>query len=131
MNNILENIDFLLETQAELQLMPLFMPESEEMYAEAVRDKRISRTADNIDTAKDLPIYVTNFIGSKQHLTDWIWKNTPEGLKSVLDAFTGSAVVGYIYKQKGLRVVCNDRLRYCYHTARAIIENNSVTLSED
>jgi len=102
MNNVLENIRFLLETQAELVMMPLIMPESEEMFAEAVRDKRI--TKDNIDAAKGLPIYITNFIGSKQKLTDWIWVNTPEGVKSVLDAFSGSAVVGYMYKQKGLRV---------------------------
>ena len=129
MKSHLENIQFLLETQAELALMPLIMPESEEMYAEAVRDKRI--TDDNIDAAKGLPIYVTNFIGSKQKLTDWIWLNTPDGVKSMLDAFSGSAVVGYMYKQKGLRVICNDRLRYCYHIARAIVENNSVTLSED
>jgi len=129
MNSVLENTRFLLETQAELQLMPLIMPESEEMYAEAVRDTRI--TDDNIDSAKDLPIYVTNFIGSKQKLTDWIWLNTPEGVKSMLDAFSGSVVVGYMYKQKGLRVICNDRLKYCYHIARAIIVNNSVTLSKD
>ena len=68
--------------------MPLVMPGLEEMYAETVRDKRI--TDDNIDAAKGLPIYITNFIGSKQKLTDWIWLNTPEGVKSVLDAFSGS-----------------------------------------
>jgi hypothetical protein len=36
-----------------------------------------------------------------------------------------------MYKAKGLRVVANDRLRYCYHIARAIIENNSVTVSDE
>ncbi|MBC8204107.1 MAG: DNA adenine methylase, partial [FCB group bacterium] len=106
----------------------LMLPETPEQEAEA-RDERI--TDDNIDAAKDLPIYITNFIGSKQDLTDWIWKNTPEDVKSVLDAFSGSAVVGYMYKQKGLRVVCNDRLRYCYHLARAIVENQKVTLLDD
>ena len=129
MHTLLENTQFLLETQAELFHMPLFMPESEELYLEAVRDKRI--TKDNIDSAKDLPVYVTNFIGSKQKLTDWIWLNTPDGVKSVLDAFSGSSVVGYMYKQKGLKIICNDRLRYCYHIARAIIENQSVKLTED
>ncbi len=128
MNNIQENTQFLLETQAELAMLPLMLPESPEMEAEA-RDRRI--TDDNIDAAKGLPVYITNFIGSKQKLTDWIWLNTPEGVKSVLDAFSGSAVVGYMYKQKGLRVVCNDRLRYCHHIARAIVENQKVTLSED
>jgi Adenine-specific DNA methylase len=49
----------------------------------------------------------------------------------VLDAFSGSAVVAYMYKTKGLQVIANDRLRYCHHAAKAIIENNSVRLSED
>jgi len=128
MNNTLENSRFLLETLAELTLSSLILPETPELESEA-RDQRI--TEDNIEAAKDLPIYITNFIGSKQDLTDWIWRNTPEGVKSVLDAFSGSAVVGYMYKQKGLRVICNDRLRYCYHIARAIVENQKVTLTED
>ena len=33
------------------------------------------------------------------------------------------------YKTKGLEVAANDRLRYCYHTARAIIENRNARLS--
>ena len=128
MNNILENNYFLLETQAELTMLPQIMSETPILESEA-RDQRT--TDDNIDAAKNLPVYVTNFIGSKQKLTDWIWLNTPDDVKSVLDAFSGSAVVGYMYKQKGLRVVCNDRLRYCYHIARAIVENQKTTLSEE
>ena len=71
------------------------------------------------------PNYITNYIGSKQKLVDWIWKHTPDGVSSVLDAFSGSAVVAYMYKTKGLAVVANDRLRFCHHAARAIIENRS------
>lgn len=77
------------------------------------------------------PKYVANYIGSKQKLVDWIWKNTPEGVGSVVDAFSGSAVVAYMYKTKGLRVVANDRLRYAHHAARALVENSSVTLTEE
>ena len=43
------------------------------------------------------PSYITNYIGSKQKLVDWIWKHTSEGVSSVLDAFSGSAVVAYMY----------------------------------
>ena len=128
MNSQIENIRFLLETQAELSILPLILPETLSLESEA-RDQRI--TDDNIEAAKNLPVYITNFIGSKQKLTDWIWLNTAEDVKSVLDAFSGSAVVGYMYKQKGLKVICNDRLQYCYHIARAIVENQKVTLSED
>ncbi len=74
--------------------------------------------------------YVTNYIGSKQKLVEWIWSHTPHGVQSVLDAFSGSSVVGYMYKRQGLRVVANDRLKYAFHIARAIIENNDTTLSE-
>ena len=77
------------------------------------------------------PSYITNYIGSKQKLVDWIWKHTPDGVSSVLDAFSGSAVVAYMYKTKGLEVTANDRLRFCYHAARAIIENKSVRLSDE
>jgi len=72
--------------------------------------------------------YSANYIGSKMRLVNWIWTHTPPGVESVIDAFSGSAVVGYMYKTKGLRVIANDRLKYCYHTARAIIENNNVLL---
>jgi len=101
MTTLQENNQFLLEIQAEFTLLPLMLPESSELESEA-RDQRI--TEDNIEAAKDLPIYITNFIGSKQDLTDWIWKNTPVGVKSVLDAFSGSAVVGYMY------IICNLKL---------------------
>ena len=111
MNTELKRIQFLLETEAEFSLA--------------------RETKDNIEAAKGLPPYVTNYIGSKQKLVDWIWVHTPDGVTSALDAFSGSAVVGYMYKAKGLRVVVNDRLRYCYHIARGLIENNSVTISED
>lgn len=74
--------------------------------------------------------YLTSYLGSKQKLVAWIWKQTPEGIGSVFDAFCGSAAVAYMYKSKGLRVTASDRLRYCYHIARAIIENNKTRLSE-
>ena len=77
------------------------------------------------------PSYITNYIGSKQKLVEWIWKHTPDGVSSVLDAFSGSAVVAYMYKSKGLAVTANDRLRYCHHAARAIVENRSIRLSEE
>ncbi len=69
--------------------------------------------------------------GRHGKLVDWIWRNTPEDVQSVFDAFSGSGVVGYMYKSKGLKVIANDRLRFAYHVARAIIENNSTRLSAD
>jgi adenine-specific DNA-methyltransferase len=79
--------------------------------------------------ADERPKYITNYIGSKQKLVDWIWKNTPDDVKSVLDAFSGSAVVAYMFKSKGLQVVANDRLHYCHHAARALVENAKTRVS--
>ena len=75
--------------------------------------------------------YVANYIGSKQNLLDWTWDKTPKEIDSVFDAFSGAATLSYMYKSKGLRVVSNDRLHYCYHIARAIVENNFTCLNDD
>ncbi|MCE5322390.1 DNA adenine methylase [bacterium] len=113
----LDRLAFLLETDASRHLEILLAQAAELVTEELPSDER--------------PKYVTNYIGSKQKLVDWIWKHTPEDIGSVLDAFSGSAVVAYMYKTKGLRVVANDRLHYSYHAARAIIENNSVRIDQE
>ena len=87
-------------------------------------------TASEKQPPEKRPKDITNYLGSKQKLVDWIWRNTPDGVSSVLDAFSGSVVVAYMYKSKGLRVFANDHLRYSHHAARAIIENSSIRLSE-
>ena len=113
----LDRLAFLLETDASRHLDQLLAEAAELVTEELPPDER--------------PKYITNYIGSKQKLVDWIWKHTPEGVSSVLDAFSGSAVVAYVYKTKGLRVLANDRLRYSYHAARAIVENDNVRISQE
>lgn len=116
----LERLAFLLEADAALTLDP-----------DTLGTEAAEQSAPEELPPEKRPKYITNYIGSKQKLVDWIWKHTPEGTGTVLDAFSGSAVVAYMYKTKGLQVIANDRLRYCHHAAKAIIENNSVRLSED
>lgn len=113
----LDRLAFLLETDASRRLDELIAQGGELVTEELPPDKR--------------PKYITNYIGSKQKLIDWIWKHTPEGVESVLDAFSGSAVVAYMYKTKGLRVIANDRLHYCHHAAKAIVENGNVRLNQE
>jgi len=74
----------------------------------------------------------TRFMGSKRKLLDFIWENV-KGFKfnTVLDAFSGSGCVGYMFKTKGKRVFSNDILKYSYNIAKATIENNGVTLDEE
>jgi adenine-specific DNA methylase len=83
------------------------------------------------EAADDRPKYITNYIGSKQKLTDWIWKSTPDDVATAVDAFSGSSVVGYMYKTQGLGGHAMDRLAYCHHVAKAIVENDSTTLSDE
>ena len=54
-----------------------------------------------------------------------------DAFASFFDAFSGGANVAYFYKRKGLQVFANDLLKYPYHIARAIIENNTTTLSDE
>ena len=112
-----DRLAFLLETDAALEL------DFEALEAQA-------RDVSGEEPAKR-PSYITNYIGSKQKLVDWIWKHTPDGVSSVLDAFFGSAVVAYMHKTKDLAVVANDRLRFCHHAVQAIIENRGVRLSDE
>lgn len=114
-----EKLAFLLEAEA------AFVLDSEELQSQAAEQD----TPDEVPPG-ERPKYITNYIGSKQKLVDWIWKYTPDSVDSVIDAFSGSSVVAYMYKSKGLAVQTNDRLRFAYHAARAIIENKSTTLSE-
>ena len=83
-----ERLAFLLETDAALEV---------DFEAAPSPGRRCAS-----EEPAERPSYITNYIGSKQKLVDWIWKHTPDGVSSVLDAFSGSAVVAYLYKTKGL-----------------------------
>jgi len=73
----------------------------------------------------------TRYQGSKGKLVDWIWKNIKDlDFSKVLDAFGGTGVVGYYLKQKGKRVFYNDYLKSNYWIGLALIENNTIRLSE-
>ena len=74
----------------------------------------------------------TKYMGSKQRLLPYILKHLAKlKFTSALDAFSGSGCVGYAIKQTGARVYANDFLNFCFHTARATIENNSTKLTEE
>jgi len=65
----------------------LFLLESEAELAEFFEQGELSAEARD----EERPKYITNYIGSKQKLTDWIWKATPEDAASAADAFSGSS----------------------------------------
>lgn len=74
----------------------------------------------------------TRYMGSKHKILNSIW-NAVADLKfeTVLDAFSGSASVSYLFKARGKKVIANDLLHFCYHYANAIIANDKVTLTDN
>jgi DNA adenine methylase len=72
----------------------------------------------------------TRYMGSKQriasHISDVFDLLSPS---SALDAFSGSGVVGYLLKTKGVTTHTNDFLKFAQVNAKALIENNATTLS--
>jgi DNA adenine methylase len=73
----------------------------------------------------------TRFMGSKYRVLPFIWdclKDLP--FKSVIDAFSGSGCVSYMFKQAGKRVISNDFMHFCGHITTSLIENQDVKLSQ-
>lgn len=74
----------------------------------------------------------TRYMGSKNKLIEYIWAAT-EGLEfdSVLDLFSGSGVVSYMYKSQGKKVISNDYMAMSAVMTKALIENNRTLLSKE
>lgn len=73
----------------------------------------------------------TRFMGSKEKLLPYI-KDVAEQFKfdSVLDLFSGSGVVSYLFKTMGKQVYSNDYMAMSFNFAQAMIENNSDILTD-
>lgn len=74
----------------------------------------------------------TRFMGSKSKLLTQIWAVAAQfEFDSVVDLFSGSGIVGYMFKAQGKAVVSNDYMVMSATFTKAMIENNSVTLPID
>lgn len=74
----------------------------------------------------------TRYMGSKTKLLGSIWAAArPFEADTVVDLFSGSGVVGYMFKAQGKRVISNDHMAMSAAFARAMIENSDVTLGAD
>lgn len=74
----------------------------------------------------------TRFMGSKMKLTDDIWNAVKDfKFQSVIDLFSGSGAVSYMFKSHGKKVISNDYMSMSATFTKAMVENRSVTLSED
>lgn len=73
----------------------------------------------------------TRFMGSKNKLLTQIWGVASQfEYEDVVDLFSGSGVVGYMFKAHGKAVVSNDYMTMSSTFAKAMIENKDVMLSE-
>ena len=71
----------------------------------------------------------TRFMGSKRKLLSEIWSVASHfKVNTVVDLFSGSGIVGYMFKAQGKAVVCNDYMAMSAIFTKAMVENNSVTL---
>ena len=74
----------------------------------------------------------TRFMGSKEWLLPYIWDLARSfEFDSVLDLFSGSGAVGYMFKAQGKQVFSNDYMAMCAAPAIAMIENDGVLLEDD
>lgn len=71
----------------------------------------------------------TRFMGSKRKLLTEIWKAASRfEFATVLDLFSGSGIVGYMFKAQGKRVISNDHMYMSSTFTKAMVENNGIVL---
>lgn len=71
----------------------------------------------------------TRFMGSKSKLLSEIWSVASQfKFDTVVDLFSGSGIVGYMFKAQGKSVISNDYMAMSATFAKAMVENNFVTL---
>ena len=74
----------------------------------------------------------TRFMGSKNKLLQEIWSLASRfEFDSVIDLFSGSGIVGYMFKSNGKRIISNDYLKMSSTFTKALIENNTTILPLD
>ena len=71
------------------------------------------------------------YLGAKYIHRGWIAQFVPDEVRNVLDAFSGSQSIAYMFKQLGKRVITNDVLNFNNLIGKALIENSKYTLDEN
>lgn len=81
---------------------------------------------------KTLKYPSTRYMGSKNKLLTEIWAVASQfDFETAVDLFSGSGVVGYMLKSHGKTVISNDYMVMSATFAKAMVENNSITLSQE
>lgn len=73
----------------------------------------------------------TRYMGSKAKLLESIWDVASSfEFESVLDLFSGSGAVSYLFKANGKKVISNDYMVFTSQLSKALIENNHTKLTQ-
>lgn len=109
------------------------MREGEDVIVNAPPKRKFNiRLAPEPLPAQTLLYPPTRYMGSKNKLLTEIWGVASQfEFESAIDLFSGSGIVGYMLKSHGKSVTCNDYMAMSATFAKAMIENNEVTLSPD
>lgn len=96
-------------------------PESKTLAAATLKRK---------DLSKQVELYPpTRFMGSKQKLLADLWNVASRfNFNSVVDLFSGSGIVSYMFKAQGKRVISNDYMAMSATFTKAMVENQSTTM---
>jgi DNA adenine methylase len=83
--------------------------------------------------SKQIDLYPsTRFMGSKNKLLWQIWNTCNKfEFDTVLDLFSGSGVVSYMFKAQGKTVISNDYMAMSAVYTKAMVENNKIKLSDE
>ncbi|NMM96614.1 DNA adenine methylase-like protein [Bifidobacterium sp. DSM 109960] len=80
--------------------------------------------------SKQVELYPpTRFMGSKQKLLADLWNVASRfNFNSVVDLFSGSGIVSYMFKAQGKQVISNDYMAMSATFTKALVENQCMTL---
>jgi adenine-specific DNA methylase len=71
------------------------------------------------------------YLGAKHTLLPWINKFIPKNANTVIDAFSGSQSVAFLFKQLGFQIITNDFLNFNNQIGLSLIENNIEKLTTE
>src|SRR5687768_6595294 len=94
-----------------------------------MRAYQVEIESDIIEKLSTYPML--RYMGSKHKLTPWIYDIVKQyEFNTVLDAFSGSGVVSYLFKVMGKEVYSNDFLHFSSVIAKGLIENPGKVLTK-
>jgi DNA adenine methylase Dam len=91
--------------------------------------KVVAKSVEISEQMKKFPS--TRFMGSKEKLLSHILGVASQfKYESVLDLFSGSGVVSYLFKTEGKQVFSNDYMSFSANFTKALVENSCTTLND-